>query len=79
MTLHAMDGVQKPKTRPEKELRLTLFLTTFARASASANVSEAERPNGRVAEDRAARTCGGAFKNFGSCCKLALINDQRDL
>jgi len=27
-------------------------------------VPEAERPNGRVAEGRAARTCGGAFNNM---------------
>jgi hypothetical protein len=40
-----------------------LLLTTFSRASASENVPEAERPNGRVAEGRAARMCGGAFNN----------------
>jgi hypothetical protein len=38
-----------------------LLLTTFSRASASENVPEAERPNGRVAEGRAARMRGGAL------------------
>jgi hypothetical protein len=44
------------------------LLTTFSRASASENVPEAERPNGRVAEGRAARTHGVAFNKLVSCC-----------
>jgi hypothetical protein len=42
------------------------LLTTFSRASASENVPEAERPNGRVVEGRAARTRGVAFNNLVS-------------